>query len=121
MGIAKEQKIAAQNKRRGGERRGPRRAGEGSKYKFTSDAVLELVALTLFLVSKGGALRWGLTRDGGALALGVYYGDDSATEYVRPSEPLNEACSEIVSAWLPDFEREYAEFRASVFAGHFEG
>ena len=37
---------------------------------------------------KGGALRLGYTRDGGAYAIGVYAGSNYFTDYVRPSEDV---------------------------------
>lgn len=44
----------------------------------------------------GGALRLGLTRDGGAYAVGIYGdGNDPYTLFVRPDEDLNEFLREI--------------------------
>jgi hypothetical protein len=59
-------------------------------------------ALAEGLVEVGGAIRLGATRDGGAWALGIYVGDDYATEYVRPSEDFGTAMVEIADAWLGD-------------------
>jgi hypothetical protein len=41
-----------------------------------------------FVLQEGGALRFGLTRDGGAFALGVYGGDKPTTMYARTEEEL---------------------------------
>lgn len=41
-----------------------------------------------FVLQEGGALRFGLTRDGGAFALGVYGGDKPTTLYARTEEEL---------------------------------
>lgn len=38
---------------------------------------------------KGGALRFGYTRDGGAYAIGVYGSGDPFTEYVKPGDDIN--------------------------------
>lgn len=50
--------------------------------------------LVLDLIGKmaklGGAIRFGYTRDGGAYSVGFYLGDDRRTEYIRPSEDLND-------------------------------
>lgn len=54
------------------------------------------------LAAAGGALRLGLTRDGGAFALGLYLGDDYGTEYIKPNESVPDALDEIASVWLPD-------------------
>lgn len=56
-----------------------------------SDATSELViSLIDAVTSRGGAVRFGYTRDGGAYALGLYYGGESTSEYCRPSEDVNE-------------------------------
>lgn len=66
-----------------------------------------IVILVAELSRLGGALRLGVTRDGGAYALGVYLGDDYATEYIRPSEDFATAVDEIASAWMPDQGARY--------------
>ena len=38
---------------------------------------------------KGGALRFGYTRDGGAYAVGIYGSQKPFTEYIRPREDIN--------------------------------
>lgn len=38
---------------------------------------------------RGGALRLGYTRDGGAYAIGIYLSNESTTEYVRPDEDID--------------------------------
>lgn len=81
--------------------RGRRGAAQGH-YKVGREAMWQLMVLSLAFMEAEGALRIGLTRDGGALALGCYLGDDYATEYVRPSEDLAAALNEIAEAWLPD-------------------
>jgi hypothetical protein len=44
----------------------------------------------------GGALRFGVTRDGGAYSLGIYGdGPEPYTVYVRPNEDLNEILAEL--------------------------
>ena len=41
------------------------------------------------VTSKGGAVRFGLSRDGGAYSVGFYYGEDRTTEYCKPTEDLD--------------------------------
>lgn len=41
------------------------------------------------LANRGGALRLGYSRDGGAYAIGIYLSNDRYTEYVRPHEDIN--------------------------------
>lgn len=62
---------------------------------------LELVATA---GSKGAALRFGYTRDGGAYSIGVYLGADYFTDYVRPSEDVDtylETLLESFREWTP--------------------
>lgn len=47
-----------------------------------------LFKLILTVTSRGGAIRFGYTRDGGAYAVGFYYGAEATTEYCRPNENL---------------------------------
>jgi hypothetical protein len=61
-----------------------------------------MACLIVEMVAVGGAVRVGATRDGGAWALGIYQGDDYATEYIRPAEDFTTALGEIAAAWLPD-------------------
>lgn len=50
----------------------------------------ELVLRAIAVVGyRGGAIRFGYTRDGGAYAIGIYLGGDHFTEYVRPNEDIN--------------------------------
>lgn len=42
------------------------------------------------ILAAGGALRVGVTRDGGAWAFGVYGLGEPYTEYVRPGESLTD-------------------------------
>jgi len=73
-----------------------------------------LTALTTALMEVDGALRIGFTRDGGALALGVYLGDDYATEYVRPTEDFWTAVEEIAAAWITDGALRFQELYAAM-------
>lgn len=71
--------------------RRPRGAGAtapgGADWRaVTPGILLELLATAS---SRGGALRLGYTRDGGAYAIGVYFGDEYWTDYVRPSEDID--------------------------------
>lgn len=69
------------------------RAGSHSASNSTADwaeanpeKVRELI---LAATSRGGAVRFGYTRDGGAYALGLYYGGQAETKYCRPVEDLD--------------------------------
>ena len=79
-----------------------RRNSASAKVDLRSADWRTLGALITSFAEAGGALRVGYTRDGGALALGCYLGDDYATEYIRPSEDFVGGCIEIAEAWLPE-------------------
>lgn len=83
-----------------GSKRGPRSKRKGEVYAFNDyDSTVWLLGLAIGAALSGGAARIGLSRDGGALAVGMYMGDDVSTEYIRPSEDLGEAVREISQAW----------------------
>lgn len=77
---------SADNK--GGIRRPRSRENTGGVDWMDADAekLRSLVAAAAF---RGGALRFGYTRDGGAYAVGVYYGNEYWTDYVRPGEDID--------------------------------
>lgn len=99
----KSSKRAAAKERRTGSRR------LGGKMQLTLHHWTWLIGLTELLAANDGALRIGFTRDGGALALGVYLGDDYATEYIRPNEVFSDSVLEIASAWITDGHLRVAE------------
>lgn|SRR5512138_1307062 len=59
----------------------------------------ELAELVRYVTIRGGAIRFGLTRDGGAGAVGVYYGDSRDTVYIRPGEDVALSFQIIYSAF----------------------
>lgn len=93
---AKDAKRAAAQERRQTKRR------EQGTLDVAGLPWLELAALVAEMAETGGAVRIGLTRDRGALALGMYHGDDYATEYIRPNEDVAAAIHGIADVWLPD-------------------
>lgn len=107
MAQAERQREERARGGRNGDRRGKgKRAAAAAEYEFTPYTCMCINALSVAFAIAGGALRVGLTRDKGALALGCYYGDDYATEYVRPSEDILHAVTEIAAAWLPGGEAD---------------
>lgn len=91
----------ASSRERAAERRQVHRRVSGD-YQLSIRHHAALMALISAFAKKGGAVRVGLTRDGGALALGMYLEDDYATEYIRPTEDIVEAVTEICDAWFKD-------------------
>lgn len=72
-----------------GNRPGSSSGGVGAADWAAASATV-LGELIQSVTAKGGAIRFGFTRDGGAYSVGFYYGDDRTTEYCRPSEDLDE-------------------------------
>lgn len=110
-----EGRSAAANKReRAKQARGRRKSASG-ELDWRSFDWEGFAALTVALANSGGAIRVGATRDGGAWALGIYKGDDYATEYIKPAEDVQEAMLEIAEAWLDDWKTEMAAARRTLF------
>lgn len=82
MSVAKEQKLAKGARRV----RIPGVGGGGADWSTV--ALPNLRECIAVVASRGGALRFGYTRDGGAYAIGIYGDGDPYTVYVRPSEDM---------------------------------
>jgi hypothetical protein len=81
-------------------KRGPRSKRDSVQYTFDDDNATDLLlALLIGTAYAGGAMRIGFTRDGGALSIGVYAGDEYGTEYIRPGEDLAEELRKISEGW----------------------
>jgi hypothetical protein len=97
----REQNQKDERRVKAAERRETKRREQGT---FNMDGIpwLTLVALIAELAENGGAIRIGLTRDNGALALGFYHKNDYATEYIRPNEDLEATLHALAEIWLTD-------------------
>lgn len=51
----------------------------------------ELCGLVTMVTNRGGAIRFGYSRDGHAGSIGVYYGEDRDTIYIRPGTAFQDA------------------------------
>ena len=58
-----------------------------------AESMRELAAV---LSKRGGAVRYGYTRDGGAYAIGIYMGGEHETLYVRPGEDIDSYLASLV-------------------------
>jgi hypothetical protein len=65
---------------------GDRAAGGTADWAEVNPALL--ARLIVAVTSRGGAVRFGYTRDGGAYSIGLYYGAENNTQYVRPGQDL---------------------------------
>lgn len=74
--------------------------GTGGTADWATAACDSIQRLVTTVTSRGGAVRLGYTRDGGAYAVGFYYGSEATTEYCRPSEDLEAFLQE----WIDFYE-----------------
>lgn len=80
-----------------------RRRGEDVQPADWSTAnPLTLQALIANVTGRGGAVRFGYSRDGGAYSLGILGDGDPYTEWIRPTEDLDGVLTEIARSWGPD-------------------
>lgn len=100
MGVNDRAQDEKENKRAKSKAARGRRASAAGDYGWERWNWPAAIALTEVICAAAGAVRFGFTRDGGAAAIGVYVGNDYATEYVRPGEDFATACEEIADAWL---------------------
>jgi len=78
-----------------------RRSAANDRGADWSTVDMAQVVETIGAVTKnGGALRFGLTVDGGAYAVGVYGdGPEPYTEYVRPNEDIEAFLADLATAF----------------------
>lgn len=79
-------------------------AGDGGGYNWGKQECGYILALIDIVTSRGGAIRFGNTRDGGAGSVGVYYRDSRDTVYIRPGQDIEDALGVIERTFqsLPD-------------------
>lgn len=68
---------------------------------LNTPTVLEVLK---FVLQEGGALRFGLTMDKGALALGIYGLGEPQTKYVRTQEEFDELLDAVYHGFKGDVE-----------------
>lgn len=80
--------------------RGPKSKVSENQYQFDDiEAAMYLLDLIVSNARMGGATRVGFTKDGGALAIGMYCGSKRGTEYVKPAEDLGKEIKAIFAGW----------------------
>jgi len=94
VSVAKEQRLAKSRPRK--------RVGihDATQAEWTKADCILLMETIAAVARRGGALRFGYTRDGGAYAVGVYGdGESPYTDYIRPSEDVNVYLRNLMRAW----------------------
>lgn len=75
-------------------------SGLGSSAADWASVNGDVLARAVAAVARdGGALRLGYTRDGGAYAIGIYGDGDPYTEYIPPSESVEEFLGRLTHAY----------------------
>jgi hypothetical protein len=75
----------------------------GNTADWGSIDAQKLVKLVETASRKGGAVRLGYTRDGGAYAVGVYAGSNYFTDFIRPSEDIDQYLTDLTVSF-EDFD-----------------
>lgn len=79
-------------------------AGDGFDWgSVDGDRLRKLIGL---VAGRGGAIRFGYSRDGQAGSIGIYYGDSRDTLWIRPNEDIDAT-----------FERIEATFESFPYTG----
>lgn len=108
MGVNGDAKLEKADNRRAKQKGArSRRRGAEDVASFRERDVVPVVAAYIVATEGKGAIRLGITRDGGAYAIGMYAGEDYATEYIKPNEDWEDAWNEIIEAWFPEKREEY--------------
>jgi len=77
------------------------RRREASNAVFTGCTAGLMQAVVHYMAEAGAAIRFGKTRDGGALSIGLYDGDDKRTEYLDPEDDLDVFLIDLLEVYAP--------------------
>ena len=67
-----------------------KRNATGDRIDWASYSPDKIVGLISVVVRRGGAVRYGATRDGDGYSIGVYMGENSKTYYANSTEELDD-------------------------------
>lgn len=70
---------------------------DGSAWDWGAVDGDELRQLVELVTNRGGAIRFGYSRDGNAGSVGIYWGDERDTVYIRPGEDFQFGIRHIVA------------------------
>jgi len=88
-------------KRSSGENRKRRRANRGGGAPADWGSISpELLQQAISAVTRAsGAIRFGYTRDGGSYAVGILGDGDPYTEYLRPTDNVEQYFEQLIEDW----------------------
>lgn len=78
-------------------RRGKRSSGDPTTWSSVDPNII--AGLVLAVTSAGGAVRFGLSRDGTALSVGILGDGQPYTEWFRPTDDVEKDLLEMASRW----------------------
>lgn len=78
-------------------RRGSKNSGQPVDWSAVDSNVI--AGLVIAVTSQGGAVRFGLSRDGTALAVGILGDGEPYTEWFRPSDDIEANLVEMAQRW----------------------
>lgn len=99
MGVNDRARDKQDDKRRAADEKRLRRSNKSADGSVADWASVDGAILSQAIAAiarLGGALRLGYTRDGGAYAIGIYGDGEPFTEYVSPSENIDEYLKGVV-------------------------
>lgn len=70
---------------------------DASKWDWGGEDADVLRKLIELVTGRGGAIRFGYSRDGSAGSLGIYYGDSRDTLWIRPGDSSGEIYQRIAA------------------------
>jgi len=89
-----------------------------SNAQFSQCTAGLLQAAVHYMAEAGGAIRFGKTRDGGAIAIGLYDGDDKRTEYLAPEDDLDIFLMDVLQLYAPsEVVREWQDWLEAAKSG----
>lgn len=97
MGVDKNERST--KKKQGSLLNGKGLQTTGTSFDWGSVDANRLSRLIALVTGRGGAIRFGYSRDGNAGSIGVYYAEDRDTVYIRPNGDLEETLSLIESTF----------------------
>lgn len=84
-------------KKGGSRRRGGNSGGEPADWSSVDPRYIAWVVINV--ARQGGAVRFGYSKDMGAYAIGFYGDGEPYTEYIRPTENIDERLQEFAERW----------------------
>ena len=70
--------------------------GRGDTADWATATATTVIRAITTAANTGGAVRFGYSRDGGAYAVGIYGDGEPYTEFVKPSEDIDDFLEKVI-------------------------